>query len=259
MGKPFCCKLQCKIKRVKQSLTSVGKDGSKISENITDFILRLVENLLCGAESHVEVRGFFAKHYDTLLNLATVGSYKKFIKDVVSKMNIQPNDRILDMGAGTGENDLLMIGYLEEGEVVGLEIGEEMKKQFREKSYDYDNLKLKSIRIEKDILFEHEFDKIFISFTFHGFKQKDRIKIIENAYKALKKGGKFFILDYNEFDLSKKPFFVRAFFDLECDLARDYIKRDWRKIWKEHNFSIKDEHLYFMNLIRLLELEKDYS
>ena len=209
-----------------------------------------------GAESHVEVKGFLAKHYDTLLDLVTVGFYKKFIKDVISKMNIQPNDRILDMGAGTGRNDLLMLGYLEEGEVIGLEIGEEMKKQFREKSYHHDNLKLRDLRIEKKLPFEHKFDKVFISFTLHGFKQKDRIKIIENANKSLKKEGKFFILDYNEFDLSKKPFYARALFDLECDLARDYIKRNWRKIWKEHGFSVKNEHLYFMKLIRLLELEK---
>jgi len=209
-----------------------------------------------GAESHVEVRGFLAKHYDTLLDLVTVGFYKKFIKDVMSKMNLQPSDRILDMGAGTGRNDLLMLGYLEEGEVIGLEIGEEMKKQFREKSYHHDNLKLRELRIEKDLPFQDEFDKVFISFALHGFKQEDRIKIIENANKALKKQGKFFVLDYNEFDLSQKPFYTMALFDLECDLARDYIKRNWRKIWKERGFSVQNEHLYFMNLIRLLKLEK---
>jgi ubiquinone/menaquinone biosynthesis C-methylase UbiE len=209
-----------------------------------------------GAESHVEVRGFLAEHYDTLLDLVTVGFYKKFLEDVMSKMNIQLNDRILDMGAGTGRNDLLMLGYLEEGEVIGLEIGEEMKKQFREKSYHHDNLKLRHLRIEKDLPFVDEFDKVFISFTLHGFKQENRIKIIENANKALKKEGKFFILDYNEFDLFKKPAYVRALFGLECDLARDYIKRNWRKIWKELGFSVQNEHLYFMNLIRLLELKK---
>lgn len=209
-----------------------------------------------GAESHVEVRGFSAKHYDALLDLATVGFYKKFMKDVICKMNIQPSDRILDMGAGTGRNDLLMLGYLEEGEVIGLEIGEEMRKQFREKSYHHANLKLRKLRIEKELPFEDEFDKVFISFTLHGFKQEDRIKIIENANKALKKKGKFFVLDYNEFDLSKKPAYVRALFGLECNLARDYIKRNWRKIWKERGFSVQNEHLYFINLIRLLELEK---
>ena len=84
-----------------------------------------------GTEYYVEVKGFLAKHYGTLLDLVTVGFYKKIIKDAISKMGIQPNDRILDMGAGTGRNDLLMLGYLEEGEVIGLEIGEEMKKHAR--------------------------------------------------------------------------------------------------------------------------------
>jgi len=209
-----------------------------------------------GAESHVEVKGFLAKHYDILLDLVTVGVYKKFIKDVISKMGIQPNDRILDMGAGTGRNDLLMLGYLVEGEVIGLEIGEEMKKQFREKSYHHGNLKLRDLRIENKLPFQDEFDKAFISFTLHGFKQKDRIKIIDNANKALKKEGKFFILDYNEIGLSKKSFYVKVLFDLECNLARDYIKRNWRKIWKKHGFSVKHEHLYFMKLVRLLELER---
>ena len=212
--------------------------------------------LLYGAESYVEISGFLARHYDTLLDLATVGFYKNFIEDVISKMNIQPNDRILDMGAGTGRNDILMLDYLEEGEVVGLEIGEEMRKQFQEKSCYHDNLKLIELSIEKDLPFEDEFDKAFISFTLHGFKQKDRIKIIENANKALKKRGKFFILDYNEFDLSKEPVYIKVLFRLECDLASDYIKRDWKNILKERGFSVQSKHLYLKNLIRLFELKK---
>lgn len=179
-----------------------------------------------GTESYVEIKGFLARHDDTLLDLATVGFYKNFMKDVISKMNIQPNDMILDMGAGTGRNDLLMLDYLEEGKVIGLEIGEEMKKQFQKKSYYHDNLKLIELRIERDLPFEDEFDKVFISFALHGFKQKDRIKIIENVNKVLKKRGKFFILDYNEFDLSKEPFYIKVLFRLECDLASDYIKRN---------------------------------
>jgi ubiquinone/menaquinone biosynthesis C-methylase UbiE len=209
-----------------------------------------------GAESYVEIKGFLARHYDTLLDLATVGFYKNFMKDVISKMNIQPNDMILDMGAGTGRNDLLMLGYLEEGKVIGLEIGEEMKKQFQEKSYYHDNLKLIELRIERDLPFEDEFDEVFISFTLHGFEQEDRIKIIENANKALKKRGKFFILDYNEFDLSNEPFYIKVLFRLECDLASDYIKRDWKNTLKERGFSVQNEHLYLKNLIRLLELKK---
>lgn len=226
--------------------------------NRTNYFIKVLKEAIFprGTESHVEVRGFVAKHYDTLLDLASFGFYQTFLKDVISKMNIRASDRILDLGSGTGRNALLMLEYLEEGEVIGLEIGEEMKRQFREKAYRYDNLNLRDLRIEQELPFEDEIDKVFISFTLHGFKQRDRINIIENAKRALKKGGKFFILDYNEFDLSKQPAFVRTFFGLECDLARDYIQRTWEKIWNAHGFSIQNEHLYLLNLIRLLELEK---
>ncbi|MFW6117143.1 MAG: class I SAM-dependent methyltransferase [Thermoproteota archaeon] len=229
-----------------------------MSLHIGRYFKRLLRrtHLLHEAESHVEIKGFLAKYYDTLLDIATLGFYKKFLKDVISKMNIQSSDRILDLGAGTGRNDVVMLSYLEEGEVIGLEIGEEMKNQFQEKSHHYNNLKLRDLRIEEKLPFQEEFDKVFISFVLHGFKQQDRIKIIENAYKALKKKGKFFILDYNQFDLSKKPAYAKFLFDLECDLAKDYIKRNWRQIWKEHRFSVQNEYLYFLNFIRLLELEK---
>ena len=106
-------------------------------------------------------------------------------------MKIQPSDRILDMGAGTGRNDLLMLKYLEEGKVIGLEIGAEMKKQFQKKAYHHDNLKLRGLRIEETLPFKDEFDKVFISFTFYGFNPENQIKIIENANNALKTGGSF--------------------------------------------------------------------
>ncbi|NIU83226.1 MAG: methyltransferase domain-containing protein [Candidatus Thorarchaeota archaeon] len=127
---------------------------------------------------------------------------------MISKMHIEASDKILDMGAGTGRNVLLMLEYLEKGEVIGLEVGAEMKTQFGENASQYDNLTFRVLRIEQELPFEGAIDKVFISFTLHGFKQKDRINIIENAHRALKTGGKFFILDYNEFDLSKKPAFV---------------------------------------------------
>jgi hypothetical protein len=42
--------------------------------------------------SHVELSGFFAKHYDALLDFASIGFYRIFIKDVISKMGVQPHD-----------------------------------------------------------------------------------------------------------------------------------------------------------------------
>ena len=81
-------------------------------------------------ESKVEIRGFMARHYDILLNIATFGRYSPFIKKSIELMKIKPEDRILDLGAGTGRNACLMIEYLsEKGELIGIDISREMISQ----------------------------------------------------------------------------------------------------------------------------------
>ncbi|MDP8233732.1 MAG: class I SAM-dependent methyltransferase, partial [Candidatus Saelkia tenebricola] len=60
-------------------------------------------------ESGVEVSPFVAKHYDVLINMASFGRYSSFIQEAVKFMNIEPGDRILDLGAGTGRNACLMM------------------------------------------------------------------------------------------------------------------------------------------------------
>lgn len=118
-------------------------------------------------ESKVEVTGFEARHYDSLLNILSLGSYAVFIKHAVAKMNIQPDDRVLDLGCGTGRNSCLIAKYLSDnGGIVGLDIGEEMIQQFEQKCQKYPNVVIQKYRIDEPLPFENEFDKAFISFVF---------------------------------------------------------------------------------------------
>lgn len=48
------------------------------------------------------------------------------------------------------------------------------------------------------LTYHEEFDKVFISFILHGFENAQKVDIIGNAYRALKPGGVFYILDYEE-------------------------------------------------------------
>jgi demethylmenaquinone methyltransferase/2-methoxy-6-polyprenyl-1,4-benzoquinol methylase len=48
----------------------------------------------------------------------------------VKEMNIQPQDKIMDLGCGSGRNICLMTKYLsDQGKVLGLDIGSEMLEQ----------------------------------------------------------------------------------------------------------------------------------
>jgi ubiquinone/menaquinone biosynthesis C-methylase UbiE len=210
------------------------------------------------SDSKVEVDGFEARHYDLLMNLITAGTYPFFIRRVVRDMAIQPEDAILDLGSGSGRNACLMARYLSGGgRIVGLDIGVEMLAQARRRCRYLPNVTMEKQRIEETLHYREEFDKVFISFVLHGFVQEDRLRIVDNVYRALRPGGQFLVLDYNEFKPEQSFWPVRfAFSHLECPLATDFVRRDWRAVLRERGFGDFQVHCYYFGYVRLLGAEK---
>lgn len=209
-------------------------------------------------DSKVEISGFMARHYDALLDLVTFGGYSKLISRAIGLIGITPDDRILDLGAGTGRNACLMMKHLSsDGEIVGLDISEEMISQFEKRCSSYPNARIIHQRIDVPFKLDHSFTKVFISFVLHGFPQEARLQIIRNAFASLEPRGEFVILDYNEFSLNEMPLRYRIPFKIvECRYAFDFIKRDWKAILKEEGFGEFTEHLFFKGFIRLLKAVK---
>ncbi len=209
-------------------------------------------------ESKVEIQGFVAKFYDSLLNYASFGKYTSFIKKAINLMEIKPDDKILDFGAGTGRNSLLMQKYLsKKGEILGLEISELMIAQFYNKTKKIKNIEIKNQRIDQPFVLEKKYDKVFISFVFHGFPFEIQKNIISNAFNALKEGGEFIILDFNEFVINETPLYFRIPFQIiECKYAFEYVERDWKKILTEFGFIEFKERFFLRNHLRLLKAVK---
>jgi len=170
-------------------------------------------------------------------------------------MNIKSNDRIIDLGAGTGRNACLMMNYLSAtGKLIGLDISSEMVTQFERRCASFANAKIINQRIDEPLLYENKFDKVFISFVLHGFPQDARRQIIRNAFKALKNQGEFFILDYNEFSVKEMPFYLKIpFKHMECPYAFDFVEKNWQKILAEEGFNYFEKHLFFHGYVRLLK------
>jgi len=168
-----------------------------------------------------------ARYYDTSLDIATFGRYLPFMKQVISMTKIKPEDKILDLGAGTGRNACLMTKYLsEKGELTGVDVSEDMIAQFRKRCANFPNAKVTNM-------------------------------IVENAFQSLKQNGEFLILDYNGFLLPKLPFYLRLPFKiLECPYAFDFIKKDWKRILADAGFTDFEEYFFFHRFVRLLKAVK---
>ena len=209
-------------------------------------------------DSKVELQGFIAKFYDQLLNILTFGGYNWFIRKAIRSMDTHVNEKILDFGAGTGRNALLMNKHLsEKGEVLGLEISDLMITQFQKKTKKHQNINVINQRIDKPFELKKKYDKVFISFVFHGFPFEIQKNIIQNAFNALKENGEFVILDFNEFVMDETPFYFRIPFKIiECKYAFEYVERDWKKILSEFGFNNFQEKLFIGKYIRVLKAKK---
>ena len=209
-------------------------------------------------DSGVELSKFTAKHYDKVMNVASFGLYKPFIKKAISNLDIKQNDKILDLGCGTGRNILLMNKYVSDDSLLtGLDISEDMENQFNFNCKQFSNIKFINKRIDQLFELDQKFDKVFISIVIHGFPHEIRKIIIKNAYNNLKPGGTFNILDFAEFDMDKMPFHHRIIFKkIECKYAFDFIARDWKTILREFGFNKFSESYFFKKYVRLLKAEK---
>jgi len=209
-------------------------------------------------DSGVELTPFTARNYDKVLNIGSMGMYRSFIKNVIRDLEIQPGDQILDLGCGTGRNAGLMSAYLNgKGRITGLDISEDMEKQFSKRFKNDNRVEFINRRIDQPLDLQKSYDKVFISFVIHGFPHEVRDTVIKNAFDQLKPGGAFFILDFAEFDMEKMPWLHRFIFEkIECKYAFDYIKRDWKEILKGYGFENFSEHFYLKKYVRLLKAVK---
>ena len=187
-----------------------------------------------------------------------MGKYGKFIKRAIEDMEINTEDRILDLGAGTGYNASFMEEYIgANGEIIGLDISQEGIKQFKRKFKDKPNVKVKNRRIDRSLPFESQFDKVLISFVIHGLPHSAREKTLQNAYNALRDGKRFYLLDYGEFEVSDLPLYTRIPFKVaECEYAFDYISRDWKEILKQFGFEKIESYQYLGGFTRLMIAKK---
>jgi len=208
--------------------------------------------------SKVEVRGWEARYYDLLMDVASLGRYKGFIESAIRAMDIQPGDRILDLGSGSGRNACLMLRYAgDRGEIQGYDIGEEMMARFRVRCAPHPNVRVTRQPIDEELPPRAPFDKAFISFVLHGLPHPSRLKVLDNVHRALRPGGTFHILDYGELDPERRSLPIRWFFrHVECPYATDYVRRDWSQLLEQAGFTVIGERPYFWGLARLLTAQK---
>ena len=109
----------------------------------------------------------------------------KYGEDLVHLLNPKPNERILDLGCGTGYLTNIIAGY--GAEVNGIDSSKEMIDKAKK---EYPNLDFE-ILSATDFHFDKKFAAIFSNAVLHWVLEKE--KAIDHMYENLEKGGRLVI------------------------------------------------------------------
>jgi SAM-dependent methyltransferase len=116
-----------------------------------------------------------------------------FVENLIERMNVQPRDRILDVGCGEGRASRLLAGLVPEGLVVGVDISGEMVRQARVQSTQCENLMFIPGEVQEIPWQEGFFSKVLCVDSFYYFENPE--KALREIHRVLSPGGSLWILN----------------------------------------------------------------
>ena len=185
--------------------------------------------------------------YDLMNDIMSFGTHRMWKKNLVSWINPKKNNKIIDVASGTGDIAKLCSENTNNScEIVCVEPNEKMLQQGKNKLRNFNNIKWKNSSAE-DLPFEDEtFDYYTISFGIRNVTNFN--KSLNEAYRVLKNGGRFFCLEFSKVENEILKIIYENYskfiptvgkFVAGDDMPYKYLVQSIEKFYSQEEFSNK--------------------
>jgi len=135
--------------------------------------------------------------YDLMNDFMSMGIHRSWKKSLINLMNPRDKKKLIDVACGTGDIGKLFLNNTNKNaEITCVDPNKGMISEGKQKLSNFKNVKWVISRAEKLPIAENSFDYYTISFGLRNTKNIN--KSIKEAYRVLKKGGRFFCLEFSK-------------------------------------------------------------
>ena len=200
---------------------------------------------------------FWTPFYDMIDNIPVIsGPQKRWKKSAVRSLELYGDEKVLDIGTGTGEILPWIAEYLDNGLVIGTDISKGMikrtKRKIKKRNLE-DKVKVVYDDIQNSRFPDGHFDRIIATFTFTTVP--DPRKTAEECKRLLKDEGKMIVLDTGKPDNSiLLPFFIPMNLSAKV-FGRTHMDRPIKKILSD-DFDVIKKKTNMLGMVYQLKCNK---
>ena len=139
--------------------------------------------------------------YDLMNDFMSLGIHRLWKKNLINMMNPSINQKLIDVACGTGDIAKLFLKYVNKpSNITCIDPNKGMIKKGKEKLSEFKQLNWVISNAENLPIIKNSFDFYTISFGLRN--TKDLKKVLSEAYRVLKPGGRFLCLEFSKIDNS---------------------------------------------------------
>ncbi|MFL2895993.1 MAG: bifunctional demethylmenaquinone methyltransferase/2-methoxy-6-polyprenyl-1,4-benzoquinol methylase UbiE [Candidatus Pelagibacter sp.] len=135
--------------------------------------------------------------YDLMNDFMSFGVHRYWKRELIRLINPSASDTLVDVACGTGDIAKLFSDVNQnQSKILCVDFNRKMLSEGKKRLKNYENIKWKLSNAENLHLPSNSFDFYTISFGLRNTKNIN--KSIKEAYRVLKKGGRFFCLEFSK-------------------------------------------------------------